>query len=210
MNLLMDGLPTTVDVLGEALPISYGFRTGIRLENMINDQRLSAADRLAQALDLYFPGRVFSSSAHDAAVDAIIRFYRCGRREEPPQYEDGKGGRRAFSYEHDAGYIYAAFKQAYGIDLARDNIHWWQFRALFESLPDDTMLVRVIGYRTAEVPDKASDETRQRIEHLRRVYALPLDEADQQRNTDLVNILMAGGDPSALLDGGQSWHLTEH
>ena len=57
--------------------------------------------------------------------------------------------------------------QAYGLDLARHPLHWWQFRALFRSLPEETQLVKIIGYRTMKIPAKASKEQRQHYEHLK-------------------------------------------
>ena len=213
MNLILDGLPKTVDILGQSVPIDTSFRTGILFEQALQDVTMSDAEKLDTALALYFPGIRFPYSARSAAVDALIHFYRCGS-DEPVDESGGAGadGAGAFSYEYDAKYIYAAFVQAYKIDLAVDNLHWWQFRALFESLPDDTMFVKIIGYRTAEIPQNASKETRQRMEKLKRLYALPVDADRKKLTTDLEAILIAGGNPSALLEAegaDRSWHSME-
>lgn len=93
--------------------------------------------------------------------------------------------------------------QAYGLDLARHPLHWWQFRALFRSLPEETQLVKIIGYRTMKIPAKASKEQRQHYEHLKRVYALPQSADRQQLESDLNSLLMNGGNPAALLAGGE-------
>lgn len=106
-----------------------------------------------------------------------------------------------FVREH--GHIYSAFMQAYGLDLARHPLHWWQFRALFRSLPEETQLVKIIGYRTMKIPAKASKEQRQHYEHLKRVYALPQSADRQQLESDLNSLLMNGGNPAALLAGGE-------
>lgn len=202
MNLLLDGLPRAVSIRGREVPIEAGYRAGIRFERLLRDRKLSNAEKLERAIGLYFkPGDVGPEDVKDA-VDAVIWFYRCGR--EPPEKKEQYGAEaayepeKAFDYEHDAGYIYAAFMQAYRIDLTK-NLHWWQFRALFQALPEDTMMMKIIGYRTAKVPPKASSEQRQRIEELKRVYALPLDADQQKLKTDLEAILMAGGDVSAIL-----------
>lgn len=215
MNILADGLPRTVRVAGRDVPIETGFRAGLILEAVLRDGRLTNAEKLQRAIELYFRPGDLSPDEIPEAVEAMIRFYRCGadapstsgQEDGPPPEEP------AYSYEHDAGYIYAAFMQAYGIDLSK-NIHWWQFRALFQSLPEDTMLMKIIGYRTAKVPAKASAEQRQRINDLKRIYALPVDADRKQLESDLTAILLNGGNPAELLQrmqGGAegSWHSTE-
>lgn len=51
-------------------------------------------------------------------------------------------------YYEDGEYIYAAFMQAYNIDLINcEHLHWHKFLALFRGLTDSTMMVRIMGYR---------------------------------------------------------------
>lgn len=206
MNLLLDGLPHSVEINGRDVPINTDYRAGLKFAKVLKDPALSNADKLRKAILLYFAPDALRYGELEPAVDALIDFYRCGTP-KPPQgsaeQEEEPEQEQAYDYEHDAGYIYAAFKQAYGVDLATNNLHWWQFRALFQSLPDDTMFVKIIGYRTAKVPPKASAEQRQRIEELRRVYALPLPPDQQQLQTDLIAILRNGGNPAALLGGAE-------
>lgn len=202
MNILLDGLPRSVLVAGREVPIETGYRTGIRFERLLRDGRLSNPEKLRRALSLYFcPGSV-NPVEYPAAVDALIGFYRCGASPAPRGEEEDAPPKEdpVYDYEHDAGYIYAAFMQAYHIDLAqKPETHWWQFKALFQSLPADTMLMKIIGYRTAKVPSNATAEQRQRIEELKRLYALPLDADRQRLKTDLEAILLRGGNPAALL-----------
>lgn len=202
INFLVDGLPESVDIMGVSVPIVTGYRASVRFEKVLRRQGADPEDVLDEALRIYFPGFVFNGAERDAAVDAIIWFYLCGK-ETPKEDEEAEGydptKPKSFDYDHDAGYVYASFKQAYDIDLLKEDIHWWQFRALFDSLPEDTMLMKVIGYRTAKVPSGASAETRQRIEELRRAFELPLDADLEELKTDLEDILMKGGNPAALL-----------
>jgi hypothetical protein len=79
--------------------------------------------------------------------------------------DEGSGGESVFDFREDAGRLYAAFRQAYGIDLTTENLHWWQFVELFKSLPDDTMLKRVIEIRAKPIDPNASAE--QRIEQVK-------------------------------------------
>lgn len=195
------------------VPVSTNFRTGILFEQVLLDPQLDDLEKLQTALSLYFPGVIFDNDVLDEAISRMVWFYRCGA---DPAETTGAGADGdtdsdpPFSYEHDADYIYSAFMQAYGLDLARHPLHWWQFRALFRSLPEDTQLVKIIGYRTMKLPAKMSKEQRQHYEKLKRVYALPQSADRQQLESDLNNLLMNGGNPAALLNSEvRSWHQME-
>lgn len=179
---------------------------GILFEEVLQDGQLDDLEKLRTALDLYFPGVVFDGDVLDEAISKMIWFYRCGADPAETTEEDATDSSDKdppFSYEYDADYIYSAFMQAYGLDLARHPLHWWQFRALFRSLPEETQLVKIIGYRTMKIPAKASKEQRQHYEHLKRVYALPQSADRQQLESDLNSLLMNGGNPAVLLTGGE-------
>lgn len=210
---MIDGLPEQVEIAGQMVPISSDFRTGILFEEVLQDSGLDDLEKLQTALRMYFPGVVFDYDVLDEALGKLVWFYRCGA--DPAETTGETSGAAdedpPFSYEHDADYIYSAFMQAYGLDLARHPLHWWQFRALFRSLPEDTQLVKIIGYRTMKIPAKISKEQRQHYEYLKRVYALPQSADRQQLESDLNKLLMNGGNPAALLNGSEvrSWHQME-
>lgn len=194
------------------MPISWDFRTGILFEEALQDQQLDDLQKLQTALRLFYPGIVFSPDVVEEAVAQLIWFYRCGDDQTSPAGDDTGSGdaEPPFSYEYDADFIYSAFLQAYGLDLARTSLHWWQFRALFRSLPGDTKLVEIIGYRTMKLPAKMDKEKRQHYERLKRIFALPQRADRQQLESDLNNLLMNGGNPAALLDSEvRSWEQME-
>lgn len=58
------------------------------------------------------------------------------------------------SFAQDAPYIYAAFRQAYGIDLFKEQgkLQWWEFMALLSAIPSDTRLCDIINIRTRKIP----------------------------------------------------------
>lgn len=63
-----------------------------------------------------------------------------------PHYEHDNGEDVLF-YDIDGDYIYAAFMQAYHIDLISTDMHWHKFLALMNGLPDSTRLSAIMGYR---------------------------------------------------------------
>ena len=78
MNLLIDGLPETVEICGRPYPINVDFRASILFEEAILDPSLSGEEKLMTTLKLYYPDIEISA---DMLEDALIRalwFYRCG------------------------------------------------------------------------------------------------------------------------------------
>ncbi|HAA6215541.1 TPA_asm: hypothetical protein GGA75_12395 [Listeria monocytogenes] len=81
----------------------------------------------------------------------------------------------SYSLTQDADYIYASFLQDYNIDLldSRGKMHWYKFRALLESLRDDTTIKTIIGIRQAELPSgKGTEKERNELSKLKNRYKL--------------------------------------
>lgn len=201
MNILIDDLelPTQVEVDGLWHEIRTDYRISILFELMMQDGRLDAQTKVRKALDLYYPS--IPSDAH-GAIDAALWLYKCGREETPLQRRmaSRRGKARAYSFEHDAGYIYAAFLSQYKIDLQDVGyLHWWKFRHLFNSLSRDNEFVRIMEYRSIEINDKMSPEQKEFYRKMKVLYALPSSEEANGRQEAIENALLNGGDLSGVL-----------
>ncbi len=200
MNILIDDIecPDQTVVNGERYEIRTNFRTSILFELMMQDDRLDARTRVWKGLNLYFPVIPGDLSA---AVDAALWFYRCGREETALQKRmaERKGKKQIYSFDYDAGRIYAAFLLAYNIDLQDiDYMHWWRFRFLFDSLPKDCEFVRAMEYRSVEI-DKVPDGQKEWYRKMKRMYALPLSKEEDDRQAAIENALLNGGDMTGVL-----------
>lgn len=205
MNVLMDDLPCTVSVANVEIPINTDYRTGILFEQTLSDPAMPDDEKLITILNLYYGEAVFplldDMDKVQEALNGIMWFYRCGAEEtaESETEEDTSGKEPPFSYEHDAGYIYAAFIEAYGIDLTKNRLHWWQFRALFLGLPETVLFCRIMGYRTMEIPAKMPKEKKEFYQRMKRIYRIP-ESAEQIRlEKEMEAILANGGDISQLI-----------
>ena len=200
MNILIDDIecPDQTVVNGERYEIRTNFRTSILFELMMQDDRLDARTRVWKGLNLYFPVIPGDLSA---AVDAALWFYRCGREETALQKRmaERKGKKQIYSFDYDAGRIYAAFLLAYNIDLQDiDYMHWWRFRFLFDSLPKDCEFVRAMEYRSVEL-DKVPEGQKEWYRKMKRMYALPLSKEEDDRQAAIENALLNGGDMTGVL-----------
>ncbi len=168
-------LPKTVTIDGREYPIRYDFRIGMKLERI----RCSEVDdtmRIIRLLQMYYPELPENISE---AINQMLWFYRCGEPEEDKEAEKDKRQRYqrrnshkpAFSFAQDAPYIYAAFKEQYGIDLTREDMHWWKFMALFESLNEETKMSRIMYYRKVNTSGLPK-EKRAFLNEMKKLYQL--------------------------------------
>ena len=109
------------------------------------------------------------------AYGYMIEFYKAGEKaaeSAAAESSTAPSSGLAFDYQCDAGYIVAAFQQAYGIDLTTDKVHWWRFMALMQALPQETALSQILQIRTTDTSEM-DPATRQRYEAAKEQYALP-------------------------------------
>ena len=101
---------------------------------------------------------------------------------------------KSMDFIQDGQLIYAAFMQAYGIDLndQRGKLHWWKFTALLRGLPSNTRFMEVVQIRTKPMPapTKHNAQERAQLIRLKQEYALELsaEEREQQRQDGLRNM----------------------
>lgn len=217
MNLLIDYPPKTVMIGGREYEINSDFRTSILFELMMQDDDVEIASKIIQTIDLYFKEPPMDEDLGDI-MKAVIWFYQCGRSdkerkpekvkkkdgteeaEEPVPEDDYDHQERAYSYDYDDEYIYAAFLSQYGIDLASVKyLHWWKFRAMFKGLSSDCQFVKIMGYRTTRITKDMSKTEKEYIRKMKRIHALPVSEKEMQEQNALADALINGGDVDSIL-----------
>ena len=196
MNILLDALPKTVEIAGIPWKIHSDFRTSVQFELLMQKSGLTDEDRLLQALALYFPTL---PDDLPAAVEQMLWFYRCG---ETPEADagpaDGETDGPAYSFEHDADLIYAAFYAQYRIDLNADTLHWWKFKALFKGLHEDHAFVKIMGYRAVRITADMSKEQKAFYRRMKQLHQLPMPREKKKKLQDIESALLAGNAPEIL------------
>lgn len=173
MIALDSALPETIEVEGRAFPIDTDFRDWINFDRLIFDASVPSDDKVLLFLKWY-SGDVPRDL--DAAVLALLEFYMCG--DQLPEQKGpapGKPPKRIADLTHDAPFILASFRQAYGIDLMRVDLHWWEFKTLLDNLPDESKYQQILGYRALDMRKVPKDQ-RERYRKLKALYALPGDK----------------------------------
>lgn len=203
MNLLIDRPPETVWIGGTEYEINSDFRISVLFELLMQDDDVPDTTKIARAFELYFP--VFPEGEDPKEIfKAMAWFYRCGRsdKEQRPERsgEDSGNQPKAYSFDYDDEYIYAAFRQQYGIDLAEiEYLHWWEFRAMFKALDEKCAFVKIMGYRTTKITSEMSNTEKAFLRKMKSVHALPVSETELRQVNALEEALMNGGDLTGLL-----------
>lgn len=154
-------LPYSVDLDGKTYPIRPEWPNVLAAIDAMSDEELTDAMQVETALSLLVDGS-FPTSAR--LLKAIFETLN----PDPKPHKE-----KVMDFRQDWALIYAGFRQAYGIDLfSEQDMHWMQFTALLQGLPNSTMLSKVMEIRAMKVPAKASPEYRARIAQLKAEYAL--------------------------------------
>lgn len=202
MSFLTDLPPKSLNIGGVEYPIDSDFRTILRYNAQlkeIDDEDIEGVVRCMQIVFYKaFPTDVIS------AIQSLNWFIRCGKEEKrrkPSNKLLGINSNEPFDFEIDGELIYSAFRRndVYGIDLHEvAYLHWWNFIAMLDDVPENTKLSRVMEYRTIDTTNKnLSKEARDVYAALQRYYKIRIEK--EQRNEELVKALKEGRDPSPYL-----------
>lgn len=182
---LNDPLVTSIEFEGKEHPIDLTFDNVLDVFDILEDSELFPEEKVNMALGLLLNN--FDETSQGSADQQFLLFNyilenyisvgntdvvetdRLGN----PMPSAGKEN-RSINLVHDAKYIYASFRQI-GINLFEEQgrLSWEEFQALLESLPDDTILSRIIQIRNWEPSKGESTREKERMRKLQQKYALP-------------------------------------
>ena len=148
---LYESPPESITIDGVEHPIDTDFRFWIRFQAAL----LSGKTEEEKAKDLCGIMAEASLPMTKSGLDAVVKFYAGASAENPT---DGEKKDIAFDFEKDSEFIFSAFMDSYGIDLTAERLHWWRFKALFKSLPEDCQMCKIMMYRTIDLKKVPKDQ----------------------------------------------------
>lgn len=158
MNILTDALPISLWIDGREHKINTDFRAGIKFEMMI-EQGEDNIFRLLAPFFLSGPPRDLAG-----ALKEVELFFCCGKL--PEKSEKPTKSKQSYSFQVDSEAVFADFWRYYNIDLSREYLHWWVFRALLMGLPEKSEFKQRVYYRTCDLKGLSKKE-RERIMSIR-------------------------------------------
>lgn len=184
---LNDPLNDYVTINDEEHPIYMAFDNVMSALETFDDKELSEADRLYIFLGIMlhdYDQELISTLDFETQVDVgkqIIDQINSEPIENQPVDLEGnpmpqpkRDGEQLISFLFDAKYIYAAFMQAYGIDLIEQqgSLHWSKFSALLNALPDNTLMRQIIDIRKTDLSEIKDKDEKKRIKKLKQQFSL--------------------------------------
>lgn len=169
-SILTNKLPVDVNINGVLYKINSDYRTSIIFAKLIEENELTE-DIIMKTLELYYPKIPLDV---DQAINYIFWFYTCGKSEDENNNSKPTGNnKKIYDYEEDSAYIYSAFLSQYKIDLQDiEYLHWWKFKALFESLNEDNEIVKIMQYRSMDLSKIQDKEQRKFYKKMKEIYKL--------------------------------------
>lgn len=138
-------LHNEIEYGGEVYKITPTYDKIIKIFYVFNhDDSLLPGDYLGLCLDMLIDGEHPEDAGLLSAIMNEISEQTDKQAHEPV----------LFDFQQDSDLIYAAFMQAYGIDLHDEigRLRWEKFLALFKGLPDETEFRQVVKLRATPVP----------------------------------------------------------
>lgn len=176
MMRLEEKLPDTVEYKGLFYKLTPSFDNVLKLLSIEEDNNLDSDEKLE--LMLHF---LLGEENYPVEHGLLLEIFRVLF----PSHKEG-GTAKIYDFNQDAQYIYAAFKQAYGIDLFEEQgrLHWLQFIALLQGIPDDTKFAQILQIRSTPLPKptRHNAEYRLRLLRLKNIYRLKISEEERQRD----------------------------
>lgn len=169
-------LPDSVEVSGRTHKIKTDFRDWLVFGQMARE------NCLYRDFDIFYILR--PDLTPDAPEDRKAGFEELAKFHNPPQPLPRASGSEAsvpvVDFMQDGDLVLAAFRDCYGINLKKEDMHWHEFLALFRGL-HDTKLNEVMGFRSYDENDKTSYEDSMKA--LRDAWALEVPRTEEEMKT---------------------------
>ncbi|HHL9871610.1 TPA: bacteriophage Gp15 family protein [Streptococcus pyogenes] len=181
---LNDPLVESFEFRGEIYSINLSFNKVLDVFDIIDDDFLNEAEKCFLCLDILLDRTDLPFTyAVDLWVYIKTNFIDVERPEKPqldikgnpmPVVKEKEDNKKVIDLSLDAEFIYASFRQAYQINLLKEQnrLSWIEFKALLNALPDDTVMQRIIAIRQWEDDGEGSKKYRDNMRKLKAKYSL--------------------------------------
>lgn len=194
MNLLIDLVPTEVEIDKKVYEINSDFRTSLLFEQLMLDDEVNDEFKWIQAIELYYP--IIPENLEEA-FNKIFWFYSCGKDEEKSSNSEVKNTsfKPIYDWDYDDEYIYSAFLEQFRIDLQEiEYLHWWKFKAMFKSLNSNVKFSEILKYRSVDLSKIQDKEERKFYKEMKDRFKLPqkINKAELEKQNEIEELLLKG------------------
>lgn len=185
---LNDPLTTEIEFEGSVYPLDLSFDNVLDVLVVIADKSLMAWEKVDLALNLLVGESNLTFEKQMEIWELILnRHIQIGSQEKviydlegnPMPTPKSSDDKKSMDLVQDAKYIYASFRQI-GINLFEEQgkMHWEEFQAILESLPDDTILPKIVQIRNWSPSKCESEKEKERMRELQAKYSLSKESSE--------------------------------
>ena len=181
---LNDLLPTTYEYGDLEIEMDLTFDNVLDLFDVLKMIELSEFHRAELCLVLLFGEGVIEPEDTIEVWNDVFDHYLDSAKDEVVRYDIAgnpmptKASEPLIDLDQDAEFLYASFIQAYGINLIQEQgvLHWLEFKALLNGLPESTIIKQIIHIRSYEPGEHDSTEYKKQMQELQDFYRLEVDK----------------------------------
>lgn len=180
---LNDMLPKTYNYRGQDLPINLSYDNVLDVFDVLRNKVLLDIYMGELITTMLFGENVIEPGDYKEVWEEVFETHIKAKQEESVRYDIGgnpmpnpkKNSKKVLiDIEQDASYIFSSFIQAYKINLLKEQqeMHWYEFRALLQGLPENTMMKRIMSIRAWKPGEHDSSEYKEEMRELQDYYRL--------------------------------------
>lgn len=182
--------PEYAEVNGKQYKINTDFRIAIECQEIATDESISDFERaLAIIYKLFGDDGINTPEHYERLLELAKKYLSCGKEiidnDEEPDMD----------FVQDYPYIKTSFRSDYGMDIDKEDIHWWEFYDLINGLSNSEIgnccvLNRVRNLRTYDTKDIKDQKQLEKIKKAKEQVALKKKKVEkkltrqQEKNID--------------------------
>lgn len=205
---LVDRLPKQIRINGHTLTLDTRTSTALSVILYLQNPDRSNLDKAQFSASRLLPDFSqhtlrdiieYTNSTEEKVAGALFKYLRgypevkswrelhAEGEKTPDNGSHSKGNTTpTFDYTQDSDAIMSAFRQVYHMTLEEvRSLHWWEFLALFNNLPDNTTFNVLRKIRSMKINPKDSPERKAEIKEAKRSVALVDTRSPERKRADL-------------------------
>lgn len=171
--------PTKMEANGHIYPINTDYRYALACFRAINDPDITERERYYAVQTILLGENVFEED-EKILQEKIALYLRCGQKENTNINEID------MDYFQDEALIRTSIKQVYhGLDITKENLHWWEYNELISGLTEECILNKVRDLRSYDLSEEKDEKRKRKISEAQQRVALKIDAPKNKQDKEI-------------------------
>lgn len=180
--------PEYVKINHKKIKINTDFRIALKCDEIAKNIEISDYERSLAIIYLLFGNEgINAHQSYEKLLELAIKYLSCGQEKTDNDKEQD------MDFVQDINLIKASFRSDYGINLDKEEMHWWEFNNLLNGLSNSEfgnccILNRIRNLRTYDTSKLEDKKQKKEIEEAKEYWALKKEKTiltkEQQQSID--------------------------